>query len=376
MQRENFSDLLGLLYESLASPYLWEHFLAKLARQFGCEMAAITFHDRRKQNPVMQSSIGMPLPTLQEYQMYYGARNPFTPWVMERVSRTGSWYGRTGILLDHEGKKSEYFAWASQHGFDHGVGGMASSGGQTFTALSLARPKSLGPFDEKSAELVRLLIPHFKRAFQIHQELQRLRSCVAGANAALDHIEIGVIAIDGKGRVIFLNHRAESILRNQEWIAIRHGKLTATNSVQAAPLEALTASAALTGAGRSTQAPDAMTINGKRTLRPLLITVTPFRSSCFMTEKHPCALIFLTDPSSKPAARANITSSLFGLTPAECRLADLLLEELEIGATADRMHLTIGTARFMLKSIFQKTGTHRQSQLIRLLSSIPGTSHS
>jgi DNA-binding CsgD family transcriptional regulator len=63
---------------------------------------------------------------------------------------------------------------------------------------------------------------------------------------------------------------------------------------------------------------------------------------------------------------------LFGLTPAECRLADLLAEGLELRNCAECMHITVGTARFMLKSIFHKTETHRQSQLIRLLMGMPG----
>lgn len=377
MQRDGLSELLGPLYESLASSGLWGDFLRKLTRQFGCDMAAITLHGRGRLNPELLFSVGVSQRTLHEYTTHYGARNPFTPWISKRVLRTGSWHGRTSILSGKkEWTKTEYFDWVAKHDLYYSVGGKASSDGATFTALSLIRERSAGPFDKKSAEAMRLLTPHFKWAFQIRQELRRLRSCLDGANAALDHMETGVIGVDVDSRVVFLNQRAESILRKQEWVAIRQGKLTATNSVQAAALEALTASAALAGAGRGTQGPNAITVNGKGTLKPLLVTVTPFRSSHFLTEERPCALIFLTDPSAKPAARANITSSLFGLTPAECRLADLLLEELEIGATADRMHLTIGTARFMLKSIFQKTGTHRQSQLVRLLASIPGASHS
>lgn len=377
MQRETLSELLEPLYESLASSGLWGDFLRKLTRRFGCDMAAITFHEQGNLNPNVLFSVGMPQRTLHEYTTYYGARNPFTPWISKRVLRTGSWHGRTSILSGKkEWTKTEYFDWVAKHDLYYSVGGKATSDGATFTALSVIRERSAGPFDKKSAEVMRLLIPHFKRAFQIRRALRRLHSCLDGANAALDHMETGLIGVDVNSRMILLNRRAESILQNQEWIAIRQGKLTATNSVQAATLEALTAAAAVTGAGRGTQGPNAITLSGRRTLKPLLVTITPFRSSHFLTEERPCALIFLSDPSAKPAARASLTSALFGLSPAEARMADLLLEELEIGAAADRMHLTIGTARFMLKSIFQKTGTHRQSQLIRLLASIPGTSHS
>jgi DNA-binding CsgD family transcriptional regulator len=59
------------------------------------------------------------------------------------------------------------------------------------------------------------------------------------------------------------------------------------------------------------------------------------------------------------------------LTPAECRLSDLLLEGLDVATAAERMRVATQTARFMLKSVFHKTDTHRQSELMRFLLGFP-----
>jgi hypothetical protein len=48
-----------------------------------------------------------------------------------------------------------------------------------------------------------------------------------------------------------------------------------------------------------------------------------------------------------------------------------LLEGLDVAAAAGRMRVALGTARFMLKSVFHKTGTHRQSELMRFLLGLP-----
>jgi DNA-binding CsgD family transcriptional regulator len=93
----------------------------------------------------------------------------------------------------------------------------------------------------------------------------------------------------------------------------------------------------------------------------MTVTVAPFHSSHILTEVHPCALVFISDPAERPASRAALLSTLYALTPAECRLADLLLEELDLRAVSERMRITMNSARSMLKSIFQKTETHRQS---------------
>lgn len=66
-----------------------------------------------------------------------------------------------------------------------------------------------------------------------------------------------------------------------------------------------------------------------------------------------------------------ILSTLRRLIPAEYRLSDLLLQNLELATAAEVLGITPGTARFMLKNIFRKTGTHRQSELLRALLILP-----
>jgi DNA-binding CsgD family transcriptional regulator len=53
-------------------------------------------------------------------------------------------------------------------------------------------------------------------------------------------------------------------------------------------------------------------------------------------------------------------------------LADLLLKGLEVRGIADRLGITIETARFHLKRVLAKTGTRRQTELMRLMLSLPG----
>jgi len=83
-------------------------------------------------------------------------------------------------------------------------------------------------------------------------------------------------------------------------------------------------------------------------------------------------LVFLSDPSSKPASRAAVLRALYGLTPTESRLADLLLQGFEVREAAGHMRTTLETARFHLKRVLAKTGTRRQTELMRLMLSLPG----
>ncbi|EHJ96498.1 helix-turn-helix transcriptional regulator [Agrobacterium tumefaciens] len=64
-------------------------------------------------------------------------------------------------------------------------------------------------------------------------------------------------------------------------------------------------------------------------------------------------------------------AGLFGLTPAESRLAIALTSGLSLRDSAANQRITFGTARAYLNSIFSKTGTNQQSALVSVLKSIP-----
>jgi DNA-binding CsgD family transcriptional regulator len=64
--------------------------------------------------------------------------------------------------------------------------------------------------------------------------------------------------------------------------------------------------------------------------------------------------------------------SLYRLTPAEARIADLLAGGNEVGEVAVRAGITLETARFHVKRVLAKTGVRRQTELVRLMLSLPG----
>jgi DNA-binding CsgD family transcriptional regulator len=59
---------------------------------------------------------------------------------------------------------------------------------------------------------------------------------------------------------------------------------------------------------------------------------------------------------------------IYQLTPAEMKLCDGLLSGLSLAEIAASRAIAIDTARHQLKTIFAKTGTNRQVELVRLMS--------
>lgn len=77
------------------------------------------------------------------------------------------------------------------------------------------------------------------------------------------------------------------------------------------------------------------------------------------------AVLFLV--RRKSLALDEVLSSKFGLTAAETRVVVRMAEGASIGEIAGRHGVRPATVRSQLKSIFLKTGMHRQSQLVALV---------
>jgi DNA-binding CsgD family transcriptional regulator len=100
---------------------------------------------------------------------------------------------------------------------------------------------------------------------------------------------------------------------------------------------------------------------------PLHLMVSPVRGVELDWNKLVRAIVFVTDPTERVRPMQEAMRILFSLTPAECRLAALLTDGRSPTAIAELLHLSKSPLKSQLASIYGKTGTSRQSQLVRLL---------
>ena len=96
---------------------------------------------------------------------------------------------------------------------------------------------------------------------------------------------------------------------------------------------------------------------------PLLLSIS--RMSASLGEARACVMITragaVTEPDIEPLAEH------FSLTQVEIRLVRHLVKGLNVQETAKALQLKVDTVRTYLKQIFQKTGTHRQVELLQLV---------
>jgi DNA-binding CsgD family transcriptional regulator len=110
-------------------------------------------------------------------------------------------------------------------------------------------------------------------------------------------------------------------------------------------------------------------MSNKRAYSVLVVPITsPPRS---LGTERVAAAVFVTDPEATMANLQRTLCELFALTKAEARLAEVLLGGGGLKPAADRLGITINTAKTHLQRVFQKTNTQRQSELVRVILGVP-----
>ena len=171
-----------------------------------------------------------------------------------------------------------------------------------------------------------------------------------------------VLGLDAAGRVLVVSPAAEKMLGHA--LRLRNGALEVADPALGPRLAALIDAAVrypqqaddmppplglCAGAGRMLHV-DAL---------PLPRDVTPPRRIV--------ALLSLRETGDAGRSLAETLRRRFALTPAETRLALALAGGMRLREAAERNGVRLSTARVQLKSIFWKTETHRQAELVALL---------
>jgi DNA-binding CsgD family transcriptional regulator len=108
--------------------------------------------------------------------------------------------------------------------------------------------------------------------------------------------------------------------------------------------------------------------------RPLAATAIPLRREpSFFGEAGVAAVLMVDDPERALVPPAGWLERLYGLTPAEARVAVRIADGLAPREVAAELGVRYETVRTQLKCIFSKTRTSRQSALARLVhAGLPG----
>jgi DNA-binding CsgD family transcriptional regulator/PAS domain-containing protein len=366
------SKLLNSLYDAAGEPRLWPAFLKRLSDASCGTSAALILHDPTRGEHTISLHSGFDGEAVRLYDEYYGKRDI---WMQRAYPKAYAGWLSTSeeICPVDELLRSEIYndlltsmevahaMWATM---DDPRSGRVNN-------LGIYRNRKLEPFAQDDLELLRFLLPHMKRAFRLHFQFADLRKKSEDLQIALDHVHAGIILLGTDGKVLATNRAAENLLREQGGLQVSNGMLRAENASESTRLRVLVSKAQATSTGKGLGSGGAMLVS-KRGHPPLSVLVTPVRNAPFgVLSGAVRALVFVHDPEQCLRPATEILHSTFGLTTAECRVALLLGDGKSPAEIAQMLSVSLNTLKSHLASIYRKTNTSRQAQLVRLLARLP-----
>jgi DNA-binding CsgD family transcriptional regulator len=253
-----------------------------------------------------------------------------------------------------------------------GIVGLVVSGSETnFEALSLFKGPRENPFDREHRLLLQTITPHLQSALAIRRRFLALESKVSDLETALDQLGTALVLLDEDARPILVNRAARQIFDRRDGLYLSTARLSAQRSSENGRLREIVAKAISAGRSKSAEHGGAMLVS-RADKRPLQVLAAPFISQSSVAPKLAVAVVFISDPEKKPTFRSEILREFYRFTQAETRLAALLADGHSLNEAAELHSVTQETVRSQLKAIFQKTGTKRQAELVRMLSGLPG----
>jgi DNA-binding CsgD family transcriptional regulator len=217
----------------------------------------------------------------------------------------------------------------------------------------------------EDAEALGMLMAPLRNAARLHAGLISVGFRSAIARGRLDHLHAGVVFTDSSGRIIEANPAGEAILRTGDGLTMRGGQICARRNFETTKLAHLIANAT----AASDLSAGCMLIARDFGLPAYVVRVAPVQAGS-ADYPLPLAMILVSAPEENRVSEGEL-AELYGLSPAESRIAMAVAQGQRLTALAVEFGLQITTLRTQLSAILRKCEVERQSDLVRLIASIP-----
>ena len=367
MAKANFSETIGMLYETCRSEEAWGPTLGAISALLDSDRVVAAVETPNRGPPIVRAFPPEPHPVA-----------PSTPGVHEIAPLLAAL--RAAPPCEEIAQGSMIFAGGALRCtrlYADGVGPNIIGGHVQSHALPdewdagalfSTRPPGAEPFGEREMTTLRALLPHLARALRLRARFDAVCTHEADLREALNRAPWPTLLLDAHARVVFTNAEAERVLRCADGLRVRRGALAADTTDDDRRLGALVARAA---------APDglrrggALLVRRARADRPLSVLVVPLGRRDVACAGR--ALVFLSDPDNGGGASAEQLRAYFDLTPSEAVVAREIGRGEGVASVAATIGVGAATVKTHLLHVFAKTGVTRQAELARLVCRLPWT---
>lgn len=368
---DTYLATVDCIYDAATDPSQWPTALEKLAGPSrGKAFMAI-------RDPQMAAAlwptiyVGMEPSWLDAYFRHYAGTVAWMPKVPSRP--TGTAAPSENVISRSDLQKTEWYNdFLRPQGLISGIGVTVMRNRTRFVSAGLLVPLATEARQAEHIALVQRVTPHLERALKVNRQLAGTDFRWRVAEQCFNRLSVGVILLSPDMAVQFANAEAERILSQQDGLGLnREGHLFAAAADDDVLLKASVRASVVGSATRARDRGGVLSIRRRSGVRPYGLLIAGVRPPCgVFGSVDPTAIVFISDGRWRQAS-AELLADTFGLTPAEARLLQTLLQGHGLTEAADQLGNSINTAKSHLRALFEKLGCSRQTDLISTVTSHP-----
>jgi DNA-binding CsgD family transcriptional regulator len=366
---KSISALIERIYFSVNHPETWEATLAAIAAAVDASGAAVWMSD------LDHPEVGMVATTFQDQELLarhnddYAASSPLFRSLSGRPP--GHIYTCEELMPREQFVQTPmYREFWQEAGIEHCMGGFLAREKNRVAVIWVYRQQSVS-FTRSEADFLEVLQPHLVQALALRGEMLRTETLAQTGMLALDRMAMAMLLLDEEGRAVAHNSHVETfisqgLLRIEDdglQLAGAHNSGLLSNLVASTRLGA-TKAGVLSGGGFKL-VPEA---GAQAEVEVLVLPYRPAWSQVDSLMSPIVSVVFIKNVGSAPIPREPLLRDLYDLTLAEVRVCVALLDGATVKEIAERQRVSLDAIRYHCKNILRKTGTNRQSDLIRTLS--------
>jgi DNA-binding CsgD family transcriptional regulator len=362
---ENFSASIAEVYDAVLDPTLWPRALKKAARFVGGSSAVLFSKNTFDKSGNLVFAVGLD----EQFKALYSERYiTFDPIPFgAHFQEIGEPIAATDLVPYNEFLQSRFYhEWARPQQLVDSIAVVLDKSPATAAVFEIFRHESDGIADEGARARMRLIIPHFRRAVVASMLIKSKTDEAANFRNALDGLKPSVFLVDANGRIEYANAAGHALLYDGDVLRAASGRIIATDlDTQKALYDVL---AALQRGDAKLEAKGIVFPLGRQRGESYFAHALSLASDARRREGSGiAAAIFVHKEGIGIQQPLEVISEQYRLTPAELRV---LLAVMEVDGTpqiAETLGIGAETVKTHLKRIYAKTGTCRQTDLIKLV---------
>jgi len=365
------SKLASELFDAAIDESRWVSLLDRVATDCGARSGAVVSVNMAGDN---------------KFQGIWGS-SLFTPEVSHAYNTKFSNYESDGIPVIRDSDRfailTEHDLWPNEPnlrdrpdfvglrdmmGIDHRIVARINEDRSWFNTFTLQFAIGKPQATEAQRQTFAAYLPFMSQAVKLANIFKQLKSQFHAVLKVLDRYAVPVFVVDQQGHVVIANDSAEVIISQQNGVQRdQQGRIRLSDSDAQTRLLGAIRGACASAIGDSNQTESIF--NAQRLTRddPFCIEVSPLRDTDMELAGSffSGALVKIYDPAYHPVIRIEAFGTVYGLTPTEMSIAELLVHGAKTDEIAEIRGTSPATVSTQIKTILHKTGSQTRTDLVR-----------